>query len=93
MGLPGNPGINDGLRIFCEHALTNEHCKLESLDLNDCLLTDDCLPELRNALQHEHCRLNELDLHGNEFTERGIKFIHEIETHEHCKVKRLKIYI
>ena len=78
--LGNNPGINDeGLRILCEHALTNEHCKLERLDLSHCSLTDDCLPELCNALQHAHCRLNELYLDGNKFTEKGKKSIHEIE--------------
>ena len=89
-----NSGINDeGLRIFCEHALTNEHCKLERLDLSYCSLTDDCLPELCNALQHEHCRLNKLYLDGNKFTKKGKKSIREIETHEHCTARGLKIYI
>ena len=83
--LGNNPGINDeGLRILCEHALTNEHCKLEKLNLRFCSLTDDCLPELRSALQHEHCRLNKLYLLGNNFTEKGKKSIREIKTHEHC---------
>ena len=90
--LRDNPGINDeGLRILCEHALTNEHCKLERLDLSLCSLTDDCLPELCNALQHEHCRLNELDLSGNKFTEKGKESIHEIKTHKLCKARGLKI--
>ena len=89
-----NPGIYDeGLRILCEHALTNEHCKLEKLDLWNCSLTDDCLPELCNALQHEHCRLNKLDLSGGKFTEKGKRSIREIETHEHCKARGLEISI
>ena len=89
-----NPGINDeGLRILCEQALTNEQCKLEELNLRGCLLTDDCLPELYNALQHEHCRLNILYLYGNKFTEKGKMFIRGIKTHQHCKVKSLRIYI
>ena len=92
--LRDNPGINDeGLRIFCEHALTNEHCKLEKLNLRHCSLTDDCLPELCNALQHEHCRLNELYLDGKKFTEKGKKSIREIETHKHCKARGLVIDI
>ena len=87
-----NLGINDeGLRILCKHALTNEHCKLEKLNLSDCSLTDDCLPELCNALQHEYCRLNKLYLDGNKFTEKGKKSICEIETHEHCKDRGLEI--
>ena len=94
MTLRDNPGINDeGLRILCEHALANEHCKLEGLNLMKCSLTDDCLPELCNALQHEHCRLNKLDLSGNKFTEKGKKSIHEIQTHELCKARGLKIDI
>ena len=78
--LANNSGINDEglLRILCEHALTNEHCKLERLDLWNFLLTDDCLPELCNALQHKHCRLKELYLYGNKFTEKGKVFIYEI---------------
>ena len=77
--LERNPGINDeGLRILCEHALTSEHCKLERLNLWNCSLTDDCLPELCNALQHEHCRLNKLHLYRNKFTEKGKKSIREI---------------
>ena len=90
--LGGNRSINyEGLRILCEHALTNEDCKLEKLDLRHCSLTDDCLPELCNALQHEHCRLNELYLGGNKFTEKGEKSVHEIETHELCKARDLEI--
>ena len=89
-----NRGINDeGLRILCGHALTNEHCKLESLKLSGCSLTDGCLPELSNALQHGHCRLYKLDLYGNGFTEKGKKSIHEIQTHELCKARGLQIDI
>ena len=72
-----NPGINDeGLRILCEHAFTNEHCKLERLNLMCCSLTDDCLSELCSALHHKHCRLYKLNLFGNKFTEKGKKVIH-----------------
>ena len=80
LALGCNPGINDeGLRILCEQALTNEHCKLEELNLSHCSLTDDCVPELCNALQHKHCRLNKLYVVGNKFTEKGKKSIYEIE--------------
>ena len=92
--LSSNPGINDeGLRILCEQALTNEHCKLEELILRHCSLTDDCLPELCNALQRQHCRLNKLYLYGKKFTEKGKKSIREIETHELCKARGLKIFV
>ena len=84
LSLHNNRGINDeGLRILCEDVLSNEHCKLERMDLMNCSLTDDCLPEPCNALQHEHCRLDELCPVGNEFTEKGKTYIHEIKTPEH----------
>ena len=94
LSLERNRRMNDeGLRFLCEQALTNEHCKLEKLDLSWCSLTDDCLPELCNALQHKHCRLNELDLYENKFTEKGKKYIREIETHYLCEARELHIRI
>ena len=88
LALTGNAGINDeGLGILCKHALTNEHCKLEELNLSHCSLTDDCLPELCNALQHEHCWLNELYLSGNKFSEKGKKYICEIENINSVKLE------
>ena len=77
--------------FYVNMPLTNEHCKLEGLNLMFCSLIDDCLPELCNALQHEHCRLDKLYLDGNKFTEKGKKSIREIETHELCKARGLKI--
>ena len=89
--LRGNSGIEDeGLHILCKDALTKEHCKLERLDLSDCSLTDECIPDLGKTLQDEHCRLKKLDLNGNKFTEEGRKTIGEI-AHEHCKTRGLEI--
>ena len=87
-----NPGINDkGLSILCELALTKEDCKLVELDLEGCLLTDKCIPDLRKTLQDEHCKINKLNL--SEFTNEGKKSILEIATHENCKARGLKITI
>ena len=94
LSLSNNPGIkNEGLRILCEHALTNEHCKLERLDLGECSLTDECIPDLRKTLQDEHCRLNRLRLEGNDFTKKGRDSIGEISTDEQCQARGLKILL
>ena len=91
LSLIGNPGIKDeGLHILCKDALTEEHCKLERLDLSECSLTDECIPDLGKTLQDEHCRLKKLDLNGNKFTEEGRKTIGEI-AHEHCKTSAFDI--
>ena len=93
LSLRRNPDIKDeGLHMLCELALTKEHCKLEKLDLSDCSLTDECLPELGKTLQDEHCRLKELSLDGNKFTMEGRKSIHKIAAHEHCKTRVLEIH-
>ena len=92
LSLGKNPGIKDeGLNILCKDALTKEHCKLEKLDLSDCSLTDECIPDLGKTLQDEHCRLKKLRLRGNKFTEKGEKSVHEIAAHEHCKTRGLEI--
>ena len=92
LSLEGNPGIKDeGLHILCKDALTKKHCKLEMLDLSNCSLTDECIPDLRKTLQDEHCKLRKLSIHENKFTEKGRKSIDEIAAHEHCKTRRLVI--
>ena len=71
--------------MLCELALGKENCKLVELNLEDCPLTDECIPDLRKTLQDVHCRLNKLTLPRNKFTEEGKNFIREIATHEQCK--------
>ena len=86
-----NTITDKGVHTLCELALTKEDCKLECLLLQDCSLTDECIPDLLKTVQDEHCRLNELHLYNNKFTEEGKKSIREIQTHEHCKGRGLKI--
>ena len=93
LSLKDNSGIKDeGLRILCEDALTNEHCKLERLDLKDCSLTDDCLPELCNALQDERCKLICLSLSQNKIADKGLHMLCELAlTKKHCKLLELNL--
>ena len=88
-----NPGVKDeGLRILCENALKNEHCKLERLDLRDCSLTDDCLPELCNTLQNERCKLKYLSLQHNKITDEGLHMLCELAlTKENCNLVELNL--
>ena len=93
LSLKGNPGVKDEvLHILCKDASTKEHCKLERLDLRNCSLTDDCLPELCNALQDEHCKLTCLTLSENEITDKGLHMLCELAlTKEHCKLVELDL--
>ena len=73
-------------------AFGKEHCKLVELNLEDCPLTDECIPDVRKTLQDVHCKLNKLNLPRNKFTEEGKKSIRETATHEHCKARGLEIH-
>ena len=91
LSMEDNEGISDeGLRMLCESALTEEHCKLAELHLFKCSLTDECISELLKALQDEHCGLNKLTLTGNKFTEKGKKTLRDIEKHKHCQARGLQ---
>ena len=64
--------INDeGLRILCEEALTKKHCKLTSLDLYQCSLSNDCIPSLIKALLNKDCKLISLSLDNNPIGDKG----------------------
>ena len=93
LNLNFNRGIKDeGLRILFKDTLTNEHCKLERLDLGSCSLTDECLPGLCNALQDEHCKLTYLSLSRNKITDKGLRMLCELAlTKEHCKLVELDL--
>ena len=93
LSLPHNKITDEGLHMLCELALTKENCNLVELNLEDCSLTDECIPDLQRALHDEHCRLDKLNLRKNKFTEDGIKSICEIATDEYCKGKGLNIDI
>ena len=90
--LSGNKDVsNEGLRMLCESALRKEHCKLETLYLSGCSVTDQCIPDLRNALQDEHCVLKELRFSPKRFTQKGREDLLEIQTYKNCKARGLRI--
>jgi Ran GTPase-activating protein (RanGAP) involved in mRNA processing and transport len=93
LSLSGNRDVgNEGLRMLCESALRKEHCKLKTLSLLSCSITDQCIPDLRNTLQDEHCEVKELSVSTKKFTQKGIKDLLEIPKHKDCKARGLTIY-
>ena len=72
-------------------AITKEHCKLTHLVLDDCEMTDKCIPILRTALQDQRCRLTRLEMRGDEFSERGRRAVLDVMNHESCNARGLQI--
>ena len=93
LNLSSNEGLNDEfLRILCEDALTNEHCKLERLDLSESNLTVDCLLVLCKTLTDEHCKLTFLSLYRNMITDAGVQILCEFAlTNKDCKLVELDL--
>ena len=62
---------DEGVHLLCENALTEEHCKITDLFLDNCSLTEGCISHLCKALQDERCKLNVLYLWGNQIGDEG----------------------
>jgi hypothetical protein len=72
--------------MLFEDALTKEHCKLTELFLQQCLITDQCIPSLCKALKDGQCVLTRLSLlFDNNFTENGEKLLGDTMNYESCK--------
>ena len=89
----GDNDIGDeGVRLLCENALTEEHCKLTELILFLCSLTKSCIPYLCKALQNERCKLNALSLWANGIGDEGACVLFEEGiAQEHCKLTELNL--
>ena len=89
--LSGNAIDDEGARKVFENGLTNEHCKLKTLALYQCSLTDQCIPSLLEALQDERCALTGLVLWSNNFTDNGKKRLRDIQNS--CKSRGIQLIL
>ena len=84
-------GIGDkGASMLFKDVLTSEFCKLTHLDLGDCYLTGQCMPDLFKALKDERCRLTSLTLDKCEMSEKDLVTLFEdVLITDHCKLADL----
>ena len=81
---------DEGVRLLCENALTKEHCKLVTLWLEKCSLTDRCIPYLCKALQDIRCKLTKLYLSSKNFTDDGKEELFDVKRRNACEVGFMK---
>ena len=82
-----------GARELLENGLIHEHCKLTTLSLWGCSLTNQCISSLCKALQDERCQLTDVDLGTNVIGDDGARELFENGlTHKHCKLTRLSLW-
>ncbi|XP_051717311.1 NLR family CARD domain-containing protein 3-like isoform X25 [Ctenopharyngodon idella] len=69
--------------------LQNPHCKLETLRLFDCGVTDEGCAALASVLRSNPSHLRQLDLIGNNLGQSGVKLLSDLKYDRHYKLKEL----
>ena len=92
LSLAKNTIGDEGAGMLFKDALTNEHCKLTVLNLEQSLLTERCIAGLCKALQDERCQLTVLSLWNNAIGDVGAcELFEDALTKEHCKLTELNL--
>ncbi|XP_067306388.1 ribonuclease inhibitor-like isoform X2 [Pseudorasbora parva] len=79
-----------GLNLLSS-AMTNHHCNLETLRLNNCGLTDEGCDALASALKSNLSHLGELDLSGNKIGDIGMMMLRAGLQNDFSKLGTLKL--
>uniref|UniRef100_A0A8C1QRK6 NACHT domain-containing protein n=1 Tax=Cyprinus carpio TaxID=7962 RepID=A0A8C1QRK6_CYPCA len=82
LGASGFHLLSDGLK--------DPHCKLETLGLRDCGVTQEGCAALASALRSNPSHLRELDLSWNKLRESDVKLLSYLKDDPHYKLKTLK---
>ncbi|XP_078528339.1 NACHT, LRR and PYD domains-containing protein 12-like [Lissotriton helveticus] len=90
LDLSCNEELRDtGVKKLCE-GLKHPNCKLQTLSLLSCSLTDSCCEDLASVLE-TNTSLKELDLSCNHLRDSGVKTLCEGLNHPNCKLQTLSL--
>ncbi|XDV23330.1 hypothetical protein PO909_027943 [Leuciscus waleckii] len=73
--------------------LQDKHCKLNTLILSDCSITEEGYKALASALRSNPSHLIELDLTGNDPGQSGLKELNDLLQDQNCQLKTLSLSI
>ncbi|XP_050984018.1 NACHT, LRR and PYD domains-containing protein 3 isoform X4 [Labeo rohita] len=82
---------DSGLTFICS-VLEDPHCKLETLWLMKCGVTDEGCAALTSALRSNPSQLRQLDLSGNKLGESGVKLLSDLKDDPHYKLETFSHY-
>uniref|UniRef100_A0A3P8Y3T8 B30.2/SPRY domain-containing protein n=1 Tax=Esox lucius TaxID=8010 RepID=A0A3P8Y3T8_ESOLU len=71
--------------------LDDPQCRLETLRLSFCGVTEEGCDLLASALMSNSCHLRELDLSNNDLGNSGVKFLSSGLGNPHCKLETLRL--
>ncbi|KAM9467899.1 NACHT, LRR and PYD domains-containing protein 12-like [Clarias gariepinus] len=92
LDLSWNNNVGDsGVKCLCA-VLENPDCKLETLGLRDCGVSDEGCAALTSALRSNPSHLRDLDLSWNKIGDSEKKLISALKDDEHYKLQTLSLY-
>nr|XP_021325358.1 uncharacterized protein rnh1 [Danio rerio] len=71
--------------------LQDKHCKLNTIQLLNCSITEEQCVFLSSALKSNPSHLRELNLSGNKIRNTGVNLLCDILEDSHCKLERLSL--
>ncbi|XP_073672682.1 NACHT, LRR and PYD domains-containing protein 3-like [Garra rufa] len=87
LNLSGNKLGDSGVKLLSD-VLQNPHCKLETLWLSKCGVTDEGCAALASALRSNPSHLRDLNLSGNNLGD-SVKMLSDVLEDPHCKLEIL----
>ncbi|XP_071028730.1 NLR family CARD domain-containing protein 3-like [Oncorhynchus clarkii lewisi] len=90
LDLSNNDLKDSGVKLLSA-GLGNPHCKLETLRLSGCLVTEEGCGSLVSALKSNPSHLRELDLSNNDLKDSGVKLLSAGLGNPHCKLETLRL--
>ncbi|XP_051978308.1 protein NLRC5-like [Xyrauchen texanus] len=88
LDLSNNNLQDSGVKLFSDELKCN--CKLETLRLSNCSITQEGYTTLASALKSNLSHLKELDVSGNDPGESGVQLLCNIQEDRYCKLKTLR---
>ncbi|XP_071199336.1 NLR family CARD domain-containing protein 3-like [Salvelinus alpinus] len=90
LDLSNNDLKDSGVKLLSA-GLGNPHCKLETLRLSGCLVTEEGCASLVSALRSNPSHLRELDLSYNHPGDSGVRLLSAGLEDPHCRLEKLKL--